>query len=130
MNQLGEKEPFCTVTHTHKRKIIQFSVFPSPSTDLSVGVQTTARAPFVFVFQVFIRKGTRERKDSGRKSDVGVRRRFESTGRKIWRPLWGTIQNTVPPARTRKLQEMRCTRQGPAAPNGGEGLTQQVMEMM
>jgi len=49
----------------------------------------------------------------------------------FWRPPCGTIQNTVPPARTRKIQEMRSTRQGPVAPNGGEGLTlQQVMETM
>jgi len=40
--------------HTHKSKSIQFLVFPSPSTDLSVEVQTAARAPIVFVFQVFI----------------------------------------------------------------------------
>ena len=72
-----------------------------------------------------------ERKDFGRGSDVGAQRRFESIGRNIWRPPWGTIQNTVPPARTRKIQEMRSTRQGPAAPNRGEALTlQQVMEMM
>jgi len=40
--------------HTHKSKSIQLLVFPSPSTDLSVGVQTAARVPIVFVFQVFI----------------------------------------------------------------------------
>jgi len=40
--------------YTHNSKTIQFLVFPSPSTDLSVGVQTAARAPIVFVFQVFI----------------------------------------------------------------------------
>ena len=40
--------------YTHKSKSIQFLVFPSPSTDLSVRVQTAARAPIVFVFQVFI----------------------------------------------------------------------------
>ena len=67
------------ISHTHKRKSIQFLVFPTPSTNLSVRVQMAARAPFVFVFQVFIRKGTPERKDSRRKSDVGVRRHFEST---------------------------------------------------
>jgi len=43
----------------------------------------------------------------------------------------GHDTNTIAPARTKKIQEMRSTRQGPAAPNGGEGLTlQQVMEMM
>jgi len=91
-----------------------------------------SRAPFVFVFtSVHHRKGTCERKDSGRGSDVGARRHFESTGRNIWRPPWGTIQNTIPPARTKKIQKMRGTRQGPVAPNGGEGLTlQQVMETM
>ena len=40
--------------HTHKSKSIQFLVFPSPSTDLSIEVQTVAKAPTVFVFQVFI----------------------------------------------------------------------------
>ena len=91
-----------------------------------------SRTPFVFVFSGGHHiKGTCERKDSGCGSDVGGRRRFESTGRNIWRPPWGPTQNTVPPARTRKIQEMRSTRQGPAAPNGGEALTlQQVMEMM
>ena len=75
--------------------------------------------------------GKAQRKDSERESDVGARRRFESTGRNIWRPTWGTIQNTVPLARTRKIQEMRSTRKGPVAPNGGEALTlQQVMETM
>ena len=107
-------------------------MFPSPNTDLSVGVQTASRAPFVFVFSsIHHRNDTCKRKDSGRKSDVGARRHFESTGRNILRPPWGTIQNTVTPARTRKIQEMRSTRQGPVAPNGGEGLTlQQVMETM
>jgi len=77
------------------------------------------------------RNNTYKRKDSERKSDVGARRHFESTGRNIWRPPWGTIQNIVPPARTRKIQELRSTRQGPVAPNEGEGLTlQQVMETM
>jgi len=37
-----------------QEKSIQFLVFPCPSTDLSIRVQTTARAPIVFVFQVFI----------------------------------------------------------------------------
>ena len=56
---------------------------------------------------------------------------FGSTGKNIWRPPWGTIQNIVPPARTRKIQEMRSTRQGLATPNRGEGFTlQQVMEAM
>jgi len=41
------------------------------------------------------------------------------------------IQNIAPPARTRQIQKMRSTRQGPVAQNGGEGLTlQQVMETM
>jgi len=72
--------------YTHKSKSIQFLVFPSPSTNLNVGVQSAARASIVFVFQVFIRKGTDEHKDSGRERDVDARRRFESTGRNIWRP--------------------------------------------
>jgi len=68
-------------------------------------VQTATRAPIVFVFSsVHHRDSIRERKDSGRERDVDVRRRFESTGRNIWRPPWGTIENTVPPARTRKTQ--------------------------
>ena len=70
-------------------------------------------------------------RDSGRESDVDAQRRIWSTGRNIWRPPWGTIQNIVPPARTKQIQEMRSTRQGPVAPDGGEGLTlQQVMETM
>jgi len=90
------------------------------------------RAPFVFVFSsIHHRKGTYKRKDFGHKSDVRARRRFGSTGRNICRPPWGPIQNIVPPARTREIQEMRSTRQGPVAPNGGEGLTlQQVIETM
>ena len=88
--------------------------------------------PFVFVFSgIHHIKGPSKRRDFGRESDVGARRRFRSTGRNIWRPPWGTIQNIVPPPRTRKIQEMRSTRQGPVAPNGGEGLTlQQVVETM
>ena len=95
-------------------------------------MQTTSRAPFVFVFSgIHHTKGTCKRRDLGRESDVGARRRFGSTGRNIWRPPWGTIQNIVQPARTRQIQEMRSTRQGPVAPNGGESLTlQQVMKMM
>ena len=70
-------------------------------------------------------------RDSGRESDVGTQRYIWSTGRNIWRPPWGTIQNIVPLARTRQIQEMRSTREGLVAPNGGEDLTlQQVMETM
>jgi len=40
-------------------------VFPSPKIEFSIGVQTTSRAPFVFVFQVFNRKkNMSERRDS------------------------------------------------------------------
>ena len=78
-------------------------MFPSPSTDLSVRVQTVSRVPFVFVFSgVHHRKGTCECKDSGRRRDVGAQRRFESTGRNIWRPPWGTIQNTIPPSKNQE----------------------------
>jgi len=35
-------------------------VFPSPKIDLSVGVQTTSRAPFVFVFSSVQSEGKKE----------------------------------------------------------------------
>ena len=53
LTNLAGENPLAPL-HTHKSKSIQFLVFPSPSTDLSVGVQTTVRASIVFVFQVFI----------------------------------------------------------------------------
>ena len=95
-------------------------------------MQTASRAPFLFVFSGFHqRKSTCERRDSGCESDVDAQRHFGSTDRNIWHPSWGTIQNTVPPARTIQIQEMRSTRQGLVEPNGGKGLTlQQVMETM
>ena len=104
-------------------------MFPSPKIDLSVGAQTASRAPFVFVFSgIHQRESTCKRRDSGCESDVDAQRRFRSTDRNIWRPPWDTIQNIVPPARTKK---MRSTRQGHVTPNGGESLTlQQVMETM
>ena len=65
------------------------SVFPSPSTDLSVGVQTAARTPLIFVFSgINYRNDLCERKDTGRKSDIGARRYFESTGRNNDRKMW------------------------------------------
>ena len=55
-------------------------MFLSPNIDLSVGVQTASRAPFVFVFSgIHHRKGTCKRMDFERKSDVGERGRFRST---------------------------------------------------
>ena len=54
----------------------------------------------------------------GREIVVDAQRRFGSTDRNIWRPPWGTIQNIVPPARTRKIKKMRNTRQGSVVPNG------------
>ena len=57
-------------------------MFPSPKIDLSVEVQTASRAPFVFVFSdIHQRKGTYERRDSGRESDIDARRRIWSTDR-------------------------------------------------
>ena len=130
-NKLGKVRYSFAPLNTHS-DIYTVLVFPSPKTDLSVGVQTTSRAPFVFLFSgIHHRKGTCKCKDFGRESDVGARRRFRSTDKNIWRPPWGTIQNIVPPVRIRQIQEMRSTTQGLVAPNGGEGLTlQQVMETM
>ena len=44
-------------THTVTVLCETILVFPSPMIDLSVGVQTTSRAPFVFVFSGVQLKG-------------------------------------------------------------------------
>ena len=60
-------------------------------------MQTTFRAPFVFVFSGnHHRKGTCKCRDSGRKSDVGARKRFGSTDRNkknVCDSLIGTLFN-------------------------------------
>jgi len=97
-------------------------------------VQTASRAPlWLCRFRVFDRKKTRTKAERiGRVIVVRSMRAIESTGRNIWCPPWGTIKIFVPfKSIKRRFVNMRNTRQGSVAPNGGESITmQQIMETM
>ena len=72
--------------HTHL-------VFLCPNIDLSVRVQTVARAPFVFAGERFLdQEGTILRQDRRAKAAVRFNRQRESIGRNIWYPPWGPLK--------------------------------------
>jgi len=71
-------------------------VFSASFTDLSVGVQTAASAPFVSVLQEIITGGgasSKFRVPAFEETHEGAR----VSGKNIWRPPWGRSKMIVPP---------------------------------
>jgi len=67
-------------------------VFIARDTDLTVGVQTAARAPFVSLFSS-VSTGGREGWNEGflGAKSTETHKDVRSTGVNIWHPPWGTI---------------------------------------